>query len=129
MSPAFPRPLLISFVALVVFFGLADLFTTSLDFIFAHGFEANPIAAYAYAHGGLLALWALKVIVLSVAYAYAVFCLRLQDSFLITLLTWVFFAFAILFALISFSNLLGLLIGQDLFHFFLGVLILFLLSH
>ena len=120
-----PSSLLYAFGALVFFYGYTDLLTTALDLRTGLGVEGNPLASLILAHYGLLGLIFLKL--LALAFAYLLACLfNAYDS--PRLLTVVFFVFAFLFALISFSNLFGFLTGYDLFHFLFLRLILFLLS-
>ena len=119
-----PPTMLLSLLALFLFYGLADLITTAFDAASGKGWEGNPLASFILAHWGLLGLGLLKLTILAACTLMALYA----SPALRRLLTAVFFAFSALFALVSFSNIYGLITGTDLFHALLIRLILLFLG-
>jgi Domain of unknown function (DUF5658) len=125
-SATLPPSLARAFLALFLFYGLADLVTTGLDVHSGQGWEGNPVAAFLLAHMGFSGLVVLKFLALGGIYAFALFVRTDRLSRILT--TVVFYVFAAVFAFVSLSNLYGLLTGTDLFHLLLYRLVFFLIS-
>ena len=113
-------PLWGAFALLTLTFGLGDFLTTAADFSLTSGHEASPLTAFLL-HWGIWPLAVTKVLVLALVWLVARVILIDGWREGRWLLTAAIYFTGFFFAWVCLSNLMALVLGDDLVHFVLQV--------
>ena len=111
-----PRSLLLAFLALLAAISL-DVLSTLLALASGHAHEANPLAAH-FLFSGVAFLLLAKILSLLFAFALIFLIAWRANARVHRLITLAFIALALVFFLVSLSNLSVTYFGYDFFTFF-----------